>query len=156
MSEHPIEGMLGNTMDKIKEMVDVNTVIGTPITTPDGTTVIPVSKVAYGFASGGADLPAKSLPNKDLFGGGSGAGITITPIAFLAITDGNVSLLQVEPFNTSTDRVISMVPEVVDKVNSLIKKSGERKAAKKAAKEEEQAASKPVAKEDVKLDDPCI
>lgn len=154
MSEHPIEGMLGNTMEKIKEMVDVNTVIGSPITTPDGTTVIPVSKVSYGFASGGSDLPAKNLPQKDLFGGGSGAGVTITPVAFLAIHDGNVSLLQVEPFNTSTDRVISMVPEVVDKINTLFKKSGERKAAKKTAKEEQ--AAKPVTKVDVKLDDPSI
>ena len=154
MSEHPIEGMMGNTMERIKEMVDVNTVVGSPITTPDGTTVIPVSKVSYGFASGGSDLPAKSLPQKDLFGGGSGAGVTITPIAFLAIHDGNVSLLQVEPFNSSTDRVISMVPEVVDKLNALFQKKGERKAAKKAAKEEQ--AAKPVTKEDVKLDDPSI
>ena len=85
MSENQLNGFLGVTMDKIKEMVDVNTVIGDPIPTQDGTTVIPISRVSYGFASGGTDLPSKAQPNKGLFAGGSGAGITITPIAFLAV-----------------------------------------------------------------------
>ena len=92
MGNHPIDGMLGTTMEKIKEMVDVDSVIGKPITTPDGTTVIPISKVSYGFASGGSDFPAKSQPAKDFFGGGAGAGITITPIAFLSICNGDVKL----------------------------------------------------------------
>ena len=98
MGNHPIDGMLGTTMEKIKEMVDVDSVIGKPITTPDGTTVIPISKVSYGFASGGSDFPAKSQPAKDFFGGGAGAGITITPIAFLSICNADVKLIQVEPF----------------------------------------------------------
>ena len=99
MGNHPIDGMLGTTMEKIKEMVDVDSVIGKPITTPDGTTVIPISKVSYGFASGGSDFPAKSQPAKDFFGGGAGAGITITPIAFLSICNGDVKLIQVEPLS---------------------------------------------------------
>ena len=85
MSENQVNNLLDVTMDKIKQMVDVNTVIGSPVTTPDGTTVIPVSRVSYGFASGGSDLPSKTQPAAGLFAGGSGAGITISPIAFLTI-----------------------------------------------------------------------
>ena len=79
MSDHPIKDMMGITMEKIKEMVDVNTIIGEPIVLADGTTIIPISKVSFGFASGGSDLPAKV---ENLFGGGTGAGVTIQPIAF--------------------------------------------------------------------------
>ena len=79
MSDNQVNNLLGVTMDKIKQMVDVNTVIGDPVTTPDGTTVIPVSRVSYGFASGGSDLPSKAQPSAGLFAGGSGAGITISP-----------------------------------------------------------------------------
>ena len=75
MSDNQVNNLLGVTMDKIKQMVDVNTVIGDPVTTPDGTTVIPVSRVSYGFASGGSDLPSKAQPSAGLFAGGSGAGI---------------------------------------------------------------------------------
>ena len=100
MSEHPIEGMMDNTLDKIKQMADSNTVVGEPITTPDGTVIIPISKVSYGFASGGSDLPAKQT-QKDLFGGGAGAGVTITPVAFLTVSNGNTKLLQVDPFHSS-------------------------------------------------------
>ena len=138
MGNHPIDGMLGTTMEKIKEMVDVDSVIGKPITTPDGTTVIPISKVSYGFASGGSDFPAKSQPAKDFFGGGAGAGITITPIAFLSICNGDVKLIQVEPFEGSADRIIQMVPDVVDKISETFSKKKEERAAKK---EEKKAAA---------------
>lgn len=138
MSEHPIEGMMSNTMDKIRQMVDVNTIIGDPITSPDGTVIIPVSKVTYGFAAGGSDFPTKAPSQKELFGGGSGAGITISPVAFLAIQNGDVKLLQVEPFNSPADRVIGMVPEVVDKINALFKKPGDKKPSRKAQKEEQE------------------
>ena len=87
-----VQGLLGASMEKIKEMVDANTVIGTPINAADGTILIPVSRISYGFASGGSDLPNKA--NAELFGGGSGAGINITPIAFLVIANGDVKLLQ--------------------------------------------------------------
>ena len=82
MSDNQVNNLLGVTMDKIKQMVDVNTVIGDPVTTPDGTTVIPVSRVSYGFASGGSDLPSKAQPSAGLFAGGSGAGITISPVSY--------------------------------------------------------------------------
>ena len=122
MSDHPIEGMMNTTLEKIKQMVDVNTVIGDPVTTPDGTTVIPVSRVSYGFASGGSDLPSKSQPSSGLFAGGSGAGITISPIAFLTIHQGHVRVLQIEPYLSSVDRALEKVPDVVDKISSLFQK----------------------------------
>ena len=125
MSENKVNNLLGISMDKIKEMVDVNTVIGDPITTPDGTTVIPVSRVSYGFAGGGSDLPSKAQPDKGLFAGGSGAGITISPIAFLVIANGNVRILQIEPYLSSVDRIVASAPDVVDKITSLFKKAKE-------------------------------
>lgn len=115
MNEHPIEGMMNVSMDKIREMVDVNTIIGDPISTPDGTMIIPVSKVTYGFASGGSDFSNKKSDAQNLFGGGSGAGITISPVAFLTVCDGKVSLLQIQQFSSSVDRLIEMVPELIDK-----------------------------------------
>ena len=122
MSDNQVNNLLGVTMDKIKQMVDVNTVIGDPVTTPDGTTVIPVSRVSYGFASGGSDLPSKAQPSAGLFAGGSGAGITISPIAFLTIHQGNVRVLQIEPYLSSVDRALEKVPDVVDKVTALLQK----------------------------------
>lgn len=108
-------------MEKIKEMVDVNTIVGTPITSADGTLIIPVSKVSYGFASGGSDLPSKN-EKKDLFGGGSGAGVTIQPIAFLTVYQGNVRLISVNGGGDGLERLIDMVPDVVDKVKGFFKK----------------------------------
>ncbi len=145
MSDHPIEGMMNTTLEKIKQMVDVNSIVGDPITSPDGTIIIPVSKVSYGFASGGSDIPSKSQPDKDLFGGGTGAGITINPIAFITISNGNVKLLQIDPYNSSADRVIGMVPDVVDKIGSLFNKKKDEK------KQQDQVAVR-----DVDLDDPQV
>lgn len=121
MAEHPIQGMMGTTMDKIREMVDVDTVIGDPITTPSGTVIIPVSKVSFGFASGGSDLPAKV--QKDLFGGAGGAGISIQPIAFLVVNGGDVKLLQLSMNANTSNAIINMVPDVVDKVTGLFNKT---------------------------------
>ena len=118
--EHPIGNLMNITMDKIKEMVDVNTIVGTPITSVDGTLIIPVSKGSYGFASGGSDFPTKN-ENKDLFGGGSGAGVTIQPIAFLTVYQGNVRLISVGT-GDGLDRLMNMVPDVVDKVKGFFKK----------------------------------
>ncbi len=117
MSE-PISSILGTTMQNIKEMVDVNTIIGEPITAPDGSIIIPVSKVAFGFASGGSEFAAKN--DKMPFGGGAGAGVNITPIAFLVIANGNVRLLQIGECSGSLDRLISMIPDIADKVKDFI------------------------------------
>ena len=132
MAEHPIQGLMNVTMEKIHQMVDSNTIIGKPIITEDGTTILPVSKVSFGFAGGGADFATKNQPqNKDnAFGGGSGAAVTITPISFLIVKQDSVRILPVaEPASTSVDRIIELVPEVVDKISSMIK---EKKDAKDA------------------------
>ncbi len=120
MGEHPIDGLMNTTISKIRDMVDVNTIIGDAITAPDGTIIIPVSKVVCGFASGGADLPTKTA--KNCFGGGSGAGVTIQPVAFLTVYKGNVKLIPVDKYDGAADRVVAMVPDLVDKVTELFKK----------------------------------
>lgn len=119
--DHPIGSLMNITMEKIKEMVDVNTIVGEPITSADGTLIIPVSKVSYGFASGGSDLPSKN-EKKDLFGGGSGAGVTIQPIAFLTVYQGNVRLINVNNSGDGLDRLVDMVPGVLEKVKGIFKK----------------------------------
>ena len=127
--EHPIGNLMDTTMNKIKEMIDVNTIVGEPIVSPDGTLIIPVSKVSYGFASGGSDLPTKK-ENKDCFGGGSGAGVTIQPVAFLTVYKGDVKLISVDKFEGTPDRLVGMIPEVIDKVKEIFKKDDKKKPAK--------------------------
>ena len=106
-----------STLEKMREMVDVSTIIGEPITTGK-TTLIPVSKVSYGFTSGGTDLPSKQ--NAELFGGAGGGGISITPVAFIVIQDEKVRLMQIDNYTSSADRAISMIPELIDKVSELV------------------------------------
>lgn len=120
MSQHPIEGMMDVTLEKIKSMVDTNAILGSPITMADGTVVLPVSKVTFGFASGGSDFPSKTT--KELFGGGGGAGVSIQPVAFLVMKDGAVSVRQLADTSSAVDRAISLVPELVDKVSALVSK----------------------------------
>lgn len=119
--EHPIGSLMDTTMEKIKEMIDVNTIIGEPITSPDGTLIIPVSKVSYGFAAGGSDLPTKK-ENKDCFGGGSGAGVTIQPVAFLTVYQGDVRLVSVDQEEGTADKIVNMIPDVLKKVKGVFKK----------------------------------
>ena len=119
--EHPIGNLMNTTMEKIKEMIDVNTIIGDPITSPDGTLIIPVSKVSYGFASGGSDLPTKK-ENKDCFGGGSGAGVTIQPVAFITVYQGDVRLVSVDREEGTADKLVNMIPDVLKKVKGVFKK----------------------------------
>lgn len=126
---HPINDLMSTTMQKIREMVDVNTIVGQPITTPEGMTLIPVSKLSFGFASGGSDFVSKNHKpgENNTFGGGSGAGVNISPVAFLIVKGDSVRLLPVDPpASTTVDRVIEMVPEVVDKVTDFLdKKKGD-------------------------------
>lgn len=121
MSEHPIEGLMDVTLEKIKSMVDSNTIIGNPINMPDGTLILPVSKVSFGFASGGSDFPSKT--SKQLFGGGGGAGVSISPIAFLVVRGNSVRMLQLADTSNSVDRAIGIMPEMVDKVADLFGKN---------------------------------
>ncbi len=117
MPQKPISELTESSMKNLQALVDSNAVIGEAITTADGTTILPVCKVTFGYASGGSDLPSSQ---KELFGGGSGGGVSITPIAFLVIKDGNIKLLQVQSFANTADRVVGMVPEVVDKVTDFV------------------------------------
>lgn len=123
MSDCSINNMVDTTIEKIKNLVDVNTIIGETIKLDEGTTIIPVSKVSYGFASGGSEFAGKKTNNENLFGGGSGAGVTISPIAFLTVNrDGNIRVLYAEPSPSATEKVIDLVPDMVDKIGSMIKK----------------------------------
>ena len=120
MKEQSAAGILGTSIEKIKDLVDVSTIIGDPIVISDALQVIPVSKVTYGFASGGTDFPSKN--SKDLFGGGGGAGITISPVAFLVVNNGNVSIKYLNASEGSVERAIGMIPDVVDKASEVITK----------------------------------
>ena len=120
---HPLSEMMSASMSKIREMVDVNTVIGDPIVTEGGLTIIPVTKVSIGYGGGGSDFATKNYPaNRDnAFGGGAGAGVTITPVAFLVVRGENVRMLPVaEPASTSVDRLIEQLPDLIDKLQSFV------------------------------------
>lgn len=118
MKEQSASGILGTSIEKIKDLVDVSTIIGDPIKISETLQIIPVSKVTYGFASGGADFPSKN--NQELFGGGGGAGITISPVAFLVVNNGSVSVKYINAAEGSVERVIGMVPDIVDKATDVI------------------------------------
>lgn len=128
MAEHALNEVMKTTMEKLRSMVDVNTIIGDQITTPDGTTIIPISKVSFGFASGGSDFDSKKEGVN--FGGGAGAGVTINPEAFLVCKDGNVRILPMaQAPNTTVDRLVELVPNVMDRVEGYIKKGKKEKDA---------------------------
>ena len=124
-----LPNMLDSTITKIREMVDVNSVVGEPITTADGVTIIPVSKVSVGFGGGGSDFTTKSSTGKENpFGGGVGAGVKVTPIAFLIVKEGSVRMLPVAaPANTTADRLVEMVPDTLDKIAAFIDSRMEKK-----------------------------
>ena len=124
MAEHPIQGLMNVTMDKIRQMADSNTIIGKPIKTDDGTTILPVSRISFGFASAGTDFDGKNVANKDLFGGGSGAGVNIQPVAFLVVKDGCVRTIQLSDNADTINRALTMLPELVDKVLAAYKEAG--------------------------------
>lgn len=119
MIENNIKGIMDTTMDKLKAMVDADTITGSPIVVGD-VTLIPVSKVSFGLATGGSDFPSKN--QGQLFGGGGGAGVTIAPVAFIAIQGGNVKMMPVYNELTSVEKAISMAPEIIDKAKELFPK----------------------------------
>ena len=137
MKEQSASGILGTTIEKIRDLVDVSTIIGDPMYLEGGMTIIPVSKVTYGFASGGSDFPSKT--NAQLFGGGGGAGVTITPVAFLIVSDGEVTLKHITAYDNAAERVVNLVPEMFDKVTSVVNKTIKKKETQQA--EAEQAAN---------------
>lgn len=122
-----VSDLLGISMEKIKEMADVNAIIGEPIKLDDGTTIIPISKVSYGFASGGSDLPSKY--DKNLFGGGAGAGVTIKPEGFLVVSpDGTAKMVSMTPSNDPIGNAIEKAPMIIEKVQGVISKKKGKKS----------------------------
>ena len=118
--EHEITTVMNDAMNKIKELVDTNTVVGKPIMTPDDTMLIPLSRVSFGFASGGTEYP---LRDKSGVGAGSGAGVKVEPIGFLVIQNGSVRLMNVTPPASGTvDRIIDMAPQVIDRIDQFLDK----------------------------------
>jgi len=137
MAEHPIENLMVTAMSSLRDMIDVNTIVGDTVETTDGTTIIPVSKVCFGFAAGGSEFNTNKLnkfsDNPKLpFGGGSGAGVKITPIAFLVVKDGTIKLLTVDadrPLDKLVDALPDLVNKLVDTVDkNLLKSSGRLKS----------------------------
>ena len=114
-----VPNMMEGMLHKIREMIDANTVMGTPVTTPDGTTIIPITKVSIGFGGGGSDFATNKGGNP--FGGGAGGGVKVTPVAFLVVSNGNVRMLPVaQAANTTADRLVEMIPDTLDKVSAFI------------------------------------
>ena len=124
-----LPNMLENTISKIREMVDANSVVGEPIVAGD-VTIVPISKVSIGYGGGGSDFTTKNSGEKENpFGGGVGAGVKVTPVAFLVIKEGNVRVLPVAaPANTTADRLVEMVPDTLDKITSFIESHKGKKA----------------------------
>jgi sporulation protein YtfJ len=139
MSEHPIEGLMTTAMENLKEMIDVNTIIGDPVETPDGSVILTVSKVGFGFAAGGSEFKLSgkgqggkgegggdgNSSSKQPFGGGSGGGVSITPIAFLIVNSSGVKMLHLDEGTHLLDRLLDLAPGAIDKIQSMMKnKSG--------------------------------
>ena len=134
MSEHPIQGLMITAMNSIQEMVDVNTIIGEPIETTNNVVIIPISKVTFGFAAGGSEFKGETIDEyskKDKeeaiqyrlpFGGGSGAGVSISPVAFLVIQENNIKLLPIN-YTSAIDKLLDYVPDLMDKVNCIINRT---------------------------------
>ncbi len=150
MAEHPIQGMMDTAMSNIKSMIDVNTIVGDPVTTPDGTVIIPISTVSFGFGAGGSEFKgAKETPADEanpMFGGGCGGGASVKPVAFMIVGNGTIKLLPATPNATSADKLASLIPEIFDKANDMISSVAE-KIAKKKKKEKEQDITVEVSEE---------
>lgn len=144
MQINPIEGLMDTTMNSIKDMIDVNTIIGKPIEINNGV-IIPLSKVTFGFASGGSEFNSETIDNynrKDTeesieyklpFGGGSGAAVNISPIAFLVVQKDNVKLLPID-HSSSVDKLLDYVPDIMEKANALVNKCSKTEENKKKKK----------------------
>ena len=135
MEKHPIGDLMGEIVDKVREIADANTIVGQPIVT-GAVTIIPISRLSVGVGSGGTEFGSKHKKPEDnsCFGGGAGAGINLIPVGFLVVKDGSVKLLPVAPpAATTVDRVVEMVPEAIDKITDFIEKQQEKKKAEKAA-----------------------
>ncbi len=118
MKEQSAEKILATTIERVRDLVDVSTIIGEPITVNKDITIIPISKVTYGFASGGSDFPSKT--NMELFGGAGGAGVTINPVAFLVCNKGEVTIKHITTSDNAAERAVNLIPEMFDKVTNFV------------------------------------
>ena len=140
MAEKPVQELMASALEKMRDLVDSNTVIGAPIYTQDGTTILTISKVSFGFVSGGTDFASKT--QKDLFGGAASAGGSVTPVGFLVIKEGSVKLMQLAEGGATLDRLINMMPEVIDRVEGFVaKKTGKTDTTVKTSTETAQTVS---------------
>lgn len=143
MSDHPIQGLMTTAMENLKEMIDVNTIIGDPVETPDGSVIMTVSKVGFGFAAGGSEFVVEgeksSEGQKHPFGGGSGGGVSITPIAFLIVNSSGVRMLHLDESTHLIEKILDAAPQAVEKIQQLMSKN--QKDGKK--KEDKSSESKP-------------
>ena len=123
MSDHPIQGLMTTAMENLKEMIDVNTIIGDPVETPDGSVIITVSKVGFGFAAGGSEFSMDSQSSgsekKSPFGGGSGGGVSITPVAFLIVSSSGVKMVHLDENTHLYERILDLAPQAVDKIQQM-------------------------------------
>jgi len=119
--QHPVQGLMYTAMQSIKEMIDVNTIVGDPVETADGTILIPISKVSLGFGVGGTDHSASKTPAEKpaMFGGGVGGGVTIAPVAFMVVGNGQIRMVPVNPESNIYDRIFDMIPTAIDKIVEL-------------------------------------
>ena len=123
MSNSKASEFMTETLEKVRQMIDVNTIIGNPILTADGTTLIPVTKVSIGVGSGGSDFTGKDVNASNSFGGGGGAGISIAPVCFVVISNGTAKILNINtPASSTADRMVEMVPDVVDRITDMFDK----------------------------------
>lgn len=126
-NNHPIENLMKTTMENIRNMIHVSTVVGDAMETADGKSIIPISKVSFGFATGGADINNKNISKENYpFGGGSGAGVTVKPVAFLVVNGNSIKLIPVDQVNSS-DKIVEAIPQVLEMIKSLGKKNKEEK-----------------------------
>ena len=155
MSEHPIEGLMLTAMNSIEDMVDVNTIIGEPIETSNGIVIIPISKVSFGFAAGGSEFKGETIDEYKKvekeeqiqyrlpFGGGSGAGVTINPVAFLVIQANSVKLMPVT-HSSSIDKLLDYVPDLIERTNNMMNKmvNNKKQETEKVLKEMQKQSNK--------------
>ncbi|WP_243386047.1 GerW family sporulation protein [Bacillus kexueae] len=134
MSEHPIQGLMKTAMENLQEMIDVNTIIGDPVETPDGSVILTVSKVGFGFAAGGSEFSTSSdkkqssqyggspSEHKHPFGGGSGGGVSITPIAFLVVGTNGIKMLHLDESTHLYEKIMDLAPQTIEKIQGLFNK----------------------------------
>ena len=154
MSEHPIQGLMTTAMESLKEMIDVNTIIGDPVETPDGSVILTVSKVGFGFAAGGSEFKLDSSGSKTQdqgqgqgqpklpFGGGSGGGVSITPIAFLIVNSQGVKMLHLDESTHLYEKILEMAPQAVDKIQQMFSKKNEQQGSQQNAGQSKQLEPK--------------